>query len=101
MRPIKLSESDVEDRLRSLSDWRRTGDVILKTFEFANFIRAMEFVNQVAESAEEVQHHPDIDIRYNKVTIALTTHDAGGLTGNDFNFANFADEIGLATLGAA
>jgi 4a-hydroxytetrahydrobiopterin dehydratase len=53
----------------------------------------MEFVNQVAEEAESVNHHPDIDIRYNKVTLALTTHDSGGITQNDVDLAVAADQV--------
>jgi len=100
MRPKKLSEGEITERIQRLPDWKRTEDVISKTYEFSSFIQSMEFVNQLAETAEEVQHHPDIDIRYSKVTIALTTHDAGGLTENDFNLANVAEEFAAATTAA-
>ncbi len=97
MASIKLSESEVNERLSGLDNWKLSGDVISKTFVFGNFIQSMEFVNQLAETAEEVQHHPDIDIRYDHVTVALTTHDADGLTGSDFDLAAEADEFALIT----
>jgi 4a-hydroxytetrahydrobiopterin dehydratase len=64
-------------------------------FQFKDFPAAVKFVNAVAELAEEAQHHPDIDIRWNKVTLALTTHDAGGLTEKDFLLAKKSDELSL------
>jgi 4a-hydroxytetrahydrobiopterin dehydratase len=73
--------------------WQRNGEVISRTFQFKDFPAAMEFVNAVALAAEQVQHHPDIDIRWNKVTLALTTHDAGGLTEKDFALARRCDAL--------
>lgn len=73
--------------LASLPGWRRKGKAILRTFEFPDFPAAMKFVQAVARLAEKAQHHPDIDIRWNKVTLLLTTHDAGGLTDKDFVLA--------------
>ena len=67
--------------------WQKTGEVISRRFEFSGFPEAMNFVNDVAQLAEQAQHHPDIDIRWNKVTLALTTHDAGGLTDKDYTLA--------------
>ncbi len=63
-----------------------------KTFPFASFI-SMQFVNRLAQAAEDAQHHPDIDIRYSKVTISLSTHDAGGITEKDFAMAQEADAV--------
>jgi 4a-hydroxytetrahydrobiopterin dehydratase len=77
--------------LAGLPQWKRHGDVITRTYEFEDFPAAMKFVNAVAAHAEQVQHHPDIDVRWNKVTLALTTHDAGGLTEKDFALAREAD----------
>lgn len=98
MRLPLLSEDEIEDHLIRLPEWTRTSGIITRTFEFADFVQAMEFVNQVAETAEDVNHHPDIDVRYSKVTLALTTHDSGGLTLNDVDLAaacdDFADGIG-------
>ncbi|HTV63762.1 MAG TPA: 4a-hydroxytetrahydrobiopterin dehydratase [Verrucomicrobiae bacterium] len=79
--------------LYPLPNWKPKGEVISRTFEFKDFPAAMKFVNAVAEAAEQAWHHPDIDIRWNKVTLALTTHDAGGLTEKDFALARKADEL--------
>ena len=73
--------------------WSLRGNEIVRTVVFADFVAAMRFVNAVAEAAEAADHHPDIDIRYNKVTLALTTHDSGGLTEKDFALAAEADTI--------
>ena len=75
------------------SGWQRHGEVISRTFQFKDFPAAMTFVNAVAQVAEQVQHHPDIDIRWNKVTLALTTHDVGGLTEKDFAMARQCDAL--------
>ena len=82
-----LDEEEIEQRLDELGDWEREGDEIVKNFEFDDFAQAMEFVNAVARLAERYDHHPDIDIRYNKVALALSTHSEGGLTPLDFDFA--------------
>jgi 4a-hydroxytetrahydrobiopterin dehydratase len=98
MRVAQLSEDEITDHLQRLPGWTRQGEAITKTYAFADFSRAMDFVNQVAETAESVNHHPDIDIRYHKVTLSLTTHDSGGLTRNDVSLAaacdDFADAVG-------
>lgn len=85
-----LSDGDVTTRLARLPGWERQGHEIRRTFAFADFREAMAFVNRVADLAEAMDHHPDIDIRYSKVTLALTTHDAGGLTALDFDLAEKA-----------
>jgi 4a-hydroxytetrahydrobiopterin dehydratase len=69
------------------------GDEIVRQFTFADFVEAMRFVNLVAVEAERVGHHPDIDIRWNKVQLALTSHDAGGLTDKDFALAAALDPM--------
>ena len=89
----KLSSSQIESAMAALPDWRRNGAVISRTFQFKDFPAAMKFVNFVAELAEKAWHHPDIDIRWNRVTLALTTHDAGGLTEKDFELARQFDRI--------
>jgi 4a-hydroxytetrahydrobiopterin dehydratase len=91
----KLNESEIGAVLNTVPDWERHGDVISRVFQFKDFPAAVRFVNAVAELAEEAQHHPDIDIRWNKVTLALTTHDAGGLTEKDFLLAKKSDELSL------
>ena len=83
----KFSPAQIKASLPTVPQWRRKASVISRTFEFADFVVAMKFVNAVAKAAEKACHHPDIDIRWNKVTLALTTHDAGGLTEKDFALA--------------
>jgi 4a-hydroxytetrahydrobiopterin dehydratase len=82
-----LAESEIASRLARLPGWQRRGSEITRTFTFPDFKGAMAFVNRVADLAEGVNHHPDIDIRYSKVTLTLTTHDASGLTARDFALA--------------
>ena len=89
----KLTPVAIKAALPSIPQWRRTAAVIRRTFEFDDFVVAMKFVNAVAKAAEKAGHHPDIDIRWNKVTLALTTHDAGGLTEKDFALAAKADAL--------
>jgi 4a-hydroxytetrahydrobiopterin dehydratase len=90
---IKMDEAKIILSLSSLRDWKREDQVISHTFEFADFVGAMKFVNAVATLAEEAQHHPDIDVRWNRVTLALSTHDAGGLTEKDFTLARQCDAL--------
>ena len=85
--PLKLEEAKIILALAALPQWRRDGEIISRTFTFKDFSAAMKFVNDVADLAGQAQHHPDIDIRWNQVTLALTTHDAGGLTEKDFALA--------------
>lgn len=83
-----LDSEEITRQLQSLPDWAQDGDQIAADFEFENFGAAMVFVNRVAEQAEEANHHPDIDIRWNKVHLVLTSHDAGGLTQTDIELAH-------------
>ncbi len=82
-----LEEEEIEQRLDELGDWEREGDQIQKVFEFDDFSAAIRFVNDVADLAERYDHHPDIDIRYNRVKLGLSTHSEGGLTPRDFDVA--------------
>jgi 4a-hydroxytetrahydrobiopterin dehydratase len=84
---VKLERQQVAEQLQKLPHWTLQGDQIERLFTFADFVDAMIFVNKVAETAEEEAHHPDIRIVYNRVTLALSTHDAGGLTLKDFQVA--------------
>jgi len=93
----KLPQEDIEARLEAFPDWSQNGDALQRTFSFEDFLSAMAFVGRIADLAEEHQHHPDIMIRYNKVTLTLTTHDAGGLTEKDFAFAQDTDAFAAAT----
>jgi 4a-hydroxytetrahydrobiopterin dehydratase len=89
----RLAEEKIVLALSGLDGWQRAGDAIEKTFKFRDFPKAMAFVNRVAEEAEAAQHHPDIDIRWNKVTMSLSTHDAGGLTEKDMHMAGRIDAV--------
>jgi 4a-hydroxytetrahydrobiopterin dehydratase len=82
-----LKAQDIKEWLKKLPEWEHEKKHIERTFEFDDFSQAVEFVNGVAEIAEEEDHHPDIDVRYNKVRIALSTHSEGGLTEVDFEVA--------------
>jgi 4a-hydroxytetrahydrobiopterin dehydratase len=88
MRSGILDNATVTQALQELPGWQRTGDGIAKTFVHDDFRSAMTFVDRVADAAEAANHHPDIDIRWNKVTLALTSHSAGGLTSNDITLAH-------------
>ena len=87
----KLNAAQINSALAAVLNWRQNGDAIARTFQFKDFPAAIKFVNAVAEVAEREWHHPDIDIRWNKVTLVLTTHDAGGLTEKDFALARQFD----------
>jgi 4a-hydroxytetrahydrobiopterin dehydratase len=91
----KLNAAQIKSALASVPNWHKKSDVISRTFQFKDFPSAIIFVEAVAQIAEEEWHHPDIDVRWNKVTLALTTHDAGGLTKKDFALAKKFDEISL------
>ena len=82
-----LSSAEVQSQLAALPDWILEGKTIQTTFSFKDFVEAVEFVNKVVAPAETAGHHPDLYISYNKVTVSLTTHDAGGLTQQDFAMA--------------
>jgi 4a-hydroxytetrahydrobiopterin dehydratase len=84
---IPLTETEIRERLAQVAGWERRGQEITRSFSFPDFKGAMAFVNRVAALADAMDHHPDIDIRYSKVTLTLTTHDAGGLTARDFALA--------------
>ncbi len=82
-----LTPEAVKERLRAMPEWKLEGKEIVRYYEFPDFVAAMVFVNQVAEKAEQAGHHPDIDIRYNRVKLALVSHDKGGLTERDMQMA--------------
>lgn len=82
-----LSSPDIQSKLDGLSGWTLDGKKITATREFKDFVEAIQFVNRLVEPAEAAGHHPDICVSYNKVTIELTSHDAGGLTESDFEMA--------------
>ncbi len=88
-----LNEVEIRQKLAELPQWMTNGNQITKTFEFADFIKAVDFVNRLVAPAEKAGHHPDISISYNKVTIHLTTHDQGGITQKDFDLAKELEQL--------
>jgi 4a-hydroxytetrahydrobiopterin dehydratase len=89
-----LTPSELDEALARLPNWHLADGKLVRDYQFADFLEAIAFVNQLAALAERQNHHPDIDIRYNKVRLALVTHDAGGLTAKDFDLAAKADAVG-------
>ena len=83
----KLTDDEVRDGLSGLPGWERQGDEIVKEYKFGGFGDAVAFVVRIGFRAEKADHHPDMDIRYNKVRVALSTHSEGGLTGKDLDLA--------------
>ena len=88
-----LSAAETASLLSTVPSWQLENGELVRTFQFGDFVASMSFVNQLAELAETAGHHPDIDIRYNKVRLGLVTHDAGGLTRKDFNLAAGIDKL--------
>ncbi len=89
-----LSDDEIRDRLPE--GWTHEGTAIRKQFEFETFPTGIAFVNLLADAAEEAGHHPDVDIRYNKIRVALTTHSDGGVTEKDLSLAAEADTLAEA-----
>lgn len=90
----RLNAADLTTALERLPGWTAANNEIAKTFIFGNFVEAIAFVNRVADLAEAAGHHPDLDIRYNRVRIALTTHDDGGVTDKDAALAGEIEGVG-------
>ena len=88
-----LSIKDIHDRLAELTEWELIGHEISKEFRFRDFKEAMEFIHKVGEEAERLKHFPDIFIQNNKVSINLTTHEAHGLTIDDFKLARIIEQL--------
>lgn len=88
-----LTDTEVKQSLGKLKEWQQNGKAIQRVFEFPDFKAAMQFVNKIADAAEQAGHHPDIDIRYNKVTMALVSHDSGGVTEKDVRMAEKINQI--------
>jgi 4a-hydroxytetrahydrobiopterin dehydratase len=91
--PPRLSDLDIQRALGSLPGWTRRGDVLTKTYTFKKFSDGIDFVQRVARAADKMDHHPDIDIRYTKVTCTLSTHDAGGVTHDDLTLAGTIETL--------
>lgn len=89
----KLSDLEIQRALGGLNGWSRRGDALMKTFTFTRFADGIAFVDRIAVAADRMNHHPDIDIRYTKIAISLSTHDAGGVTENDIKLAKEIDAL--------
>ncbi len=89
----KLNEDQINAQLEQFPEWAELNGQIQRTYQFEDFDHSISFVGRIAEYAEQVQHHPDILIRYDKVTLTISTHDAGGITHKDFELARTADTL--------
>lgn len=89
----KLSDIEIQRELATLSGWTRKGESLVKTFAFPTFMAGITFVDRVAVAAEKMDHHPDLDIRYTKIAVTLSTHSAGGITGNDVALAREMEKL--------
>jgi 4a-hydroxytetrahydrobiopterin dehydratase len=90
---MRLTNNEIEQRLKGLKGWMRDGDTIRKQYTFAGFPEAVAFVDRLAPKAEAADHHPDILINYKRVTLTYSTHSEGGLTAKDFDGAATADQL--------
>ena len=88
-----LSDLEIQRALGSLPGWSRRGDVLTKTYTFKRFPEGIVFIQRVADVAERMDHHPDIDVRYTKVIFMLSTHDAGGITARDIELATEIEKL--------
>ena len=88
----RLTNNDVQDHLTNLPGWSYAENTLSKSYSFSGFGRSMQFVNMVAQAAEAINHHPDILIKYDKVSLTLTTHDSGGVTLHDVQLAATCDD---------
>ena len=91
--PAEMNIEEIKHQLEGLNEWNLNGNSIEKTFKFKNFLESINFVNKVAAIAEKENHHPDIEINYNKVTVSLSTHDEGGVTEKDFILAEKIEDL--------
>jgi len=89
----RLSDLEIQRALGTLPGWSRRADVLTKTFTWPTFEQGIAFVTRVAKAADAMDHHPDIDIRYTKVTFALSSHDAGGITERDLELARQIEQV--------
>ena len=90
---MRMSDDEVKGQLAQLGGWEREGDALTREFEFANFVGSVDFVNRLTPVAEEMNHHPDLSISWNKVRVSLSTHSEGGITENDFKLAAKIDSL--------
>ena len=88
-----LHSKQIKLILQAVPNWSKRAQTILHTFKFEGFLKGIDFVNQVARKAQKMNHHPDMDVRFNQVTLTLTTYDEGGITEKDFSLARQCDEV--------
>ncbi len=88
-----LSDEEIDQRLGELPGWEREGDALRREFKLDDFVGSVDFVNRLVEPAEDMNHHPDVAISWNKVTVTLSTHSEGGITANDFELAKKIDSL--------
>jgi 4a-hydroxytetrahydrobiopterin dehydratase len=89
----RLSDAEIDDRLSGLDGWERSGEAIVKQFENGDFKGSVDFVNRLTPEAEDMNHHPDLEISWSTVTVSISTHSEGGLTENDFELARRIDSL--------
>jgi 4a-hydroxytetrahydrobiopterin dehydratase len=90
----RLSDAEIDERLGGMNGWERSGDAIVKQFDNGDFKGSVDFVDRLTPEAEDMNHHPDLEISWKTVTVTITTHSEGGLTGNDFELARRIDALG-------
>ena len=88
-----LSDEEIRSRLAELSGWEREGNALRREFKLKDFVGSVDFVNRIVPVAEQMNHHPDLSISWNRVTVSLTTHAQGGITENDFQLARAIDSL--------
>ena len=88
-----LHSKQIKLHLQAVPNWSKRAQTILRTFKFEGFLKGIDFVSRIAGKAQKTNHHPDIDIRFDQVTLTLTTHDEGGITEKDFSLAKQCDEV--------
>ncbi|HVG76015.1 MAG TPA: 4a-hydroxytetrahydrobiopterin dehydratase [Thermoleophilaceae bacterium] len=90
----RLSDAEIDERLAGLAGWERSGDAIVKQFDNGDFKGSVDFVSRLTPEAEDMNHHPDLEISWKTVTVTITTHSQGGLTDNDFELARRIENVG-------
>jgi 4a-hydroxytetrahydrobiopterin dehydratase len=90
---VPLADEEIERRLAELGDWRREGDAIVRDFDRGDFVGAVEFVEAIVTPAEDLGHHPDLEISWGTVTVRISTHSEGGITASDFELADRIDAL--------
>jgi 4a-hydroxytetrahydrobiopterin dehydratase len=90
---MRMSDDQITTELTQLGGWERAGDALTRTFEFANFVGSVDFINRITPVAEEMNHHPDLSISWNKVEVSVSTHSEGGITERDFELATKIDSL--------